>query len=203
MTMVGVCETRAEPSDNGLTELKRGTGSAKTQRNNHATSRFHTSVKLWTNHHRNHQPYATATALLTLSVDDGPPRSPTDSYGQSANQGVAETVPVAIPQLTDDQFHEVSYSPILEQTQLLDLTSPPVIDPAIREILNYSPPPLEERFPPPPPLERRFRLPPFLEKGFPLPPFLDQFPTPPSQSNPEPIDWDRLFRLYSSPSTEE
>ena len=27
-TMVGVCETRAEPSDNGLTELKRGTGQA-------------------------------------------------------------------------------------------------------------------------------------------------------------------------------
>ena len=27
-TMVGVCETRAEPSDNGLTELKRAIGQA-------------------------------------------------------------------------------------------------------------------------------------------------------------------------------
>ena len=27
-TMVGVCETRAEPSDNGVTELKRKTGQA-------------------------------------------------------------------------------------------------------------------------------------------------------------------------------
>ena len=26
--MIGACETRAEPSDNGLTELKRGTGQA-------------------------------------------------------------------------------------------------------------------------------------------------------------------------------
>ena len=98
---------------------------------------------------------------------------------------------IAAPQPTNDQFGEVSYSPTLEPTQPLDLTSPPVIDPAIRKILNYFPPPLEERL----------LLPPSLKEGFPLPPPLDQLPISPFQANPEPIDWDRLFRLYSSPPT--
>ena len=95
------------------------------------------------------------------------------------------------PQPTDNQFLEVSYS-LLEQTQSLDLSSLPVIDLAIWEILNYSPPPLEGRFP----------LPPSLEEEFPLPPLLNQLPTSPFQSNPESIDWDRLFRLYSFPFNE-
>ncbi|KYN15227.1 Zinc finger MYM-type protein 1, partial [Trachymyrmex cornetzi] len=47
-------------------------------------------------------------------------------------------------------------------------------------------------------------------QNFPPPPSLDQLSTPPSfsgspltfLSDPEPIDWDRLFRPYSSPSNE-
>ncbi|EGI66703.1 hypothetical protein G5I_04751 [Acromyrmex echinatior] len=115
---------------------------------------------------------------------------------------------IAPPQLTGEQFVEISYSP----TQPLDLTSPPVIDPAIQEILGYSPlpfeerfsplPPLEERFPPPTPLEERFPSPPPHEEGFPLPlPFLDQLPPFPFQLNPEPIE-NQMFRFFTSPSYE-
>ncbi|XP_011053786.1 PREDICTED: FH1/FH2 domain-containing protein 3-like [Acromyrmex echinatior] len=80
---------------------------------------------------------------------------------------------IAPAQSTVEQSTEISYSP----TQPLDLTSSPVID--IQEILGYSPPPLEERFPPPPPLEQRFP-PPLLEQRFPPPPPLEErFPPPP------------------------
>ncbi|KAG5346602.1 RRT15 protein, partial [Acromyrmex charruanus] len=52
---------------------------------------------------------------------------------------------------------------------------------------------LEERFPPSPPHE----------EGLPLPlPPLDQLPPLPFQLNPEPIDWDRMFRFFTSPSYE-
>ncbi|XP_011065999.1 PREDICTED: uncharacterized protein LOC105153066 [Acromyrmex echinatior] len=40
------------------------------------------------------------------------------------------------------------------------------------------------------------------EEGFSLPPPLNQLPPLPFQPNPQPIDWDRIFRLYSSSSNE-
>ncbi|EGI69754.1 hypothetical protein G5I_01495 [Acromyrmex echinatior] len=114
---------------------------------------------------------------------------------------------IAPPQSTGEQFAEISYS----STQPLDLTSSPVIDLDIQEIFGYSPPPFEERFPPPPPLEERFPLPPLLEErfstpppheeGFPLPlPSSDQLSSLSFRLNPEPIDWDRMFRFFTSPS---
>ncbi|EGI70768.1 hypothetical protein G5I_00425 [Acromyrmex echinatior] len=61
--------------------------------------------------------------------------------------GVGGTVSLGPPtiapsQPTGEQFSEISCSTL--ETQSLDLTSPPVIDPDIQEILNYSPPPFEE-----------------------------------------------------------
>ncbi|EGI68715.1 hypothetical protein G5I_02590 [Acromyrmex echinatior] len=139
---------------------------------------------------------ATATALLTLSTDDGSPspmrtirkRGRTPYVQRSRRNHPLGPPTIAPPQPIDKQFSEISYSPIL-QTQPLDLTSPPVIDPAIQEILGYSPPALEERFPLLPPLEKRFSPPPSHEEGFllPLPP-LDQLPLLLFQLNPEPID---------------
>ncbi|EGI69370.1 hypothetical protein G5I_01894 [Acromyrmex echinatior] len=65
-------------------------------RANHASSRFHTSAKLWANRHRNHQAYATATALLALSADNRSPRLPTGSYpiscGQPANMRTSTSI---------------------------------------------------------------------------------------------------------------
>jgi len=83
---------------------------------------------------------------------------------------------------TDDSIDhtDISYSPVGDRSEL---SSPPILDPTIREILNYSPPPLEERFSPPLSLN-------------PLSP-------PPSHPDPAPIDWDRLSQsVYSSPTNE-
>ncbi|EGI69769.1 hypothetical protein G5I_01486 [Acromyrmex echinatior] len=124
--MVGVCETQAEPSDNGLTELKRGTGQAP--------------QKL---------ACAAATALPTFSADDGSPSTShlpetyPISWGQLTAEGSLGPPTIVSPQSTGEQFSEISYSSTLE-TQPLDLTFPPVIDLVIREILNYSHPLLEE-----------------------------------------------------------
>ncbi|EGI70051.1 hypothetical protein G5I_01178 [Acromyrmex echinatior] len=116
------------------------------------------------------------------------------SYVRNRPLGPPTIAPFHRP--TDEQFSEISYSPTL-QTQPLDLTSSPVIDPAIQEILGYS------LLPPLPPLEERFPAPPPHEEGFPLPlPPLDQFPPLPFRLNPEPIDWDRMFRFFTSTSYE-
>ncbi|KYN36096.1 hypothetical protein ALC56_09556 [Trachymyrmex septentrionalis] len=89
-----------------------------------------------------------------------------------------------------------------ETDQSSRLSSLPVLDPIIREILNYSPLPLEERFPPTPSFEDRISLPSFIKERLPPPPPLNPLPPPPFQPDPAPIDWDRLFRLYSSPTNE-
>ncbi|KYN28026.1 hypothetical protein ALC57_02566, partial [Trachymyrmex cornetzi] len=66
-------------------------------------------------------------------------------------------------------YTPVSYSPTSTPTQPLDLTTPPILDPGVLEILNYSPPPFEERFLPSPL--------PFNQLPTP-PPSFDQLPTP-------------------------
>ena len=98
-----------------------------------------------------------------------------------------------------DDYAEISYSSVSDRSEL---SSPPILDPSIREILNYSPHSLEERFPPPPPLEDRIPLPPFLEERLPSSLPLNPLPSPAFQPDLAPIDWDRLFRLYSSPTNE-
>jgi len=60
------------------------------------------------------------------------------------------------------------------------------MDPAIQEILNYSPPPLEERIP----------LLPLLKEEFPLPPLLDHFPILSYQPDSMPIDREFLDCIF-------
>ncbi|KYN13295.1 hypothetical protein ALC57_14512, partial [Trachymyrmex cornetzi] len=102
-------------------------------------------------------------------------------------------------QLPDTGSTDISYSPTLTDTQPLDLTIHPPLDPGVQEILDYSPPTIEERFPPIS-LDQLPTPPPSFDQ-LPTAPLLDHLlPPSPIQPDPEPINWDRLFRLYSSPS---
>ncbi|KYN18453.1 hypothetical protein ALC57_09133, partial [Trachymyrmex cornetzi] len=88
------------------------------------------------------------------------------------------------PPPTNTEYLDISYSPVsADNTQPLDLSTLSIPDPAIRDIRAYSPPSIQERFPPSP--------------------FLNQLPTPfPLQSGPSQVKWEELFRFYSTASNE-
>ncbi|KYN13165.1 hypothetical protein ALC57_14650, partial [Trachymyrmex cornetzi] len=91
-------------------------------------------------------------------------------------------------------YTPVSYSPTPTLTEPLDLTIPQILDPGVLEILDYSPPPFEERFLPSPSLLDQLPTPP---SSF------NQFPTPPPvHRDPQSADWDWIVQLFASTSNE-
>ncbi|KYN21655.1 hypothetical protein ALC57_05963, partial [Trachymyrmex cornetzi] len=89
-------------------------------------------------------------------------------------------------------YTPISYSSTLTDAQLLDLTIPPPLDPGVQEIMDYSPPPIKERF-----------LAISLDQLPTPPPPFDQLPTPPLiHADAQSINWNRMFQLFSSSSTE-
>ncbi|KYQ58109.1 hypothetical protein ALC60_02911, partial [Trachymyrmex zeteki] len=86
---------------------------------------------------------------------------------------------------------EISYSPVPPDDNVpLDLSIPSIPDPLLLDILQYSPPPISERFPPPDLFEQPIS-----------PPSSDQLPIlPPASSpiGPSSEEWDRTFRFYSA-----